>query len=71
MAGAGNYYSSPVAGDGKVYLLDQKGRLSVISGEGKWQVLHRAQFGEETYATPAIVDGRIYLRTDGHLYCFR
>jgi outer membrane protein assembly factor BamB len=68
--GAGNYYSSPVAGDGKVYLLDQKGRLSVISGEGKWTVLHRAQFGEETYATPAIVDGRIYLRTDGHLYCF-
>jgi len=45
--------------------------LSVVSGEGKWKVLHRAQFGEETYATPAIVDGRIYLRTDGHLYCFR
>ena len=71
VAGAGNYYSSPVAGDGKVYLLDQKGRLSVVSGEGKWKVLHRAQFCEETYATPAIVDGRIYLRTDGHLYCFR
>lgn len=71
VAGAGNYYSSPVAGDGKVYLLDQKGRLSVVSGEGKWKVLHRTQFGEETYATPAIVDGRIYLRTDGHLYCFR
>jgi len=69
--GAGNYYSSPVAGDGKVYLLDQKGRLSVISGEGKWKVLHRAQFGEETYATPALVDGRIYLRTHGHLYCFK
>ncbi|MEC7556867.1 MAG: PQQ-binding-like beta-propeller repeat protein, partial [Planctomycetota bacterium] len=27
--------------------------------------------GEETYATPAIVDGRIYLRTNGHLYCFK
>ena len=27
-------------------------------------------FGEDTYATPAIVDGRIYLRTAGHLYCF-
>ncbi len=69
--GTGNYYSSPVAGDGKVYLADQKGRLSVISGTGQWKVLHRAQFGEEIYATPAIVDGRIYLRTNGHLYCFR
>jgi hypothetical protein len=32
--------------------------------------LHSAEFGEEGYATPAIVDGRIYLRTSGHLYCF-
>ncbi|GIS63355.1 MAG: hypothetical protein CM1200mP2_55800 [Planctomycetaceae bacterium] len=41
VAGAGNYYISPgFAGDGKVYLLDQKGRLSVVSGEGKWKVLH-------------------------------
>ncbi len=47
------------------------GRLSVISGEGKWTVLQRAQLGEETYATPALVDRRIDLRTNGHLYCFK
>ena len=68
--GTGNYYSSPVAGDGKIYLIDQKGRLSVISGRGDWEVLHNIDFGEEAYATPAIVDGRIYLRTAGHMYCF-
>jgi outer membrane protein assembly factor BamB len=66
----GNYYSSPVAGDGKVYLLDEQGQLTVISAEGDWQVLHTAEFGEGGYATPAIVDGRIYLRTAVHLYCF-
>ena len=27
-------------------------------------------FGEAVYATPAIANGRIYLRTSGHLYCF-
>lgn len=65
-----NYYSSPVAGDDKLYLLNQLGELTVVSAAGEWQVLAEAEFGEETYATPAIVDGRIYLRTTGHLYCF-
>ena len=66
----GDYYSSPVAGDGKIYLLNEEGKLTVISDSGEWQVLHTADFGENTYATPALVDGRIYLRTTGHLYCF-
>ncbi len=66
----GEYYSSPVAGDGKIYLLNEEGKLTVISASSDWQVLHTADFGENTYATPALVDGRIYLRTTGHLYCF-
>ena len=44
--------------------------LSVVTAESEWKVIHSAEFGEEGYATPAIVDGRIYLRTSGHLYCF-
>ena len=67
--GTGNYYASPVAGDGKLYLCSQKGQVSVISPEAKWTVLADADFGEEIYATPALVDGRIYLRTTGYLYC--
>jgi hypothetical protein len=26
--------------------------------------------GDEVFATPAIADGRIYIRTKGMLYCF-
>lgn len=66
----GEYYSSPVAGDGKVYLLNEDGHLTVVKAEGKWETLHTAEFKEGGYATPALVDGRIYLRTSGHLYCF-
>ncbi|MBP90759.1 MAG: pyrrolo-quinoline quinone [Planctomycetaceae bacterium] len=66
----GGYYSSPVAGDAKVYLLNQKGELTVVTASAEWEVLSKADFGEEAYATPAIVDGHIYLRTVGHLYCF-
>jgi len=68
--GGGDYYSSPVGGDGKVYLLSQRGHLTVVSAAGDWQVLHRTRFDDDVYATPALVEGRIYLRTAGHLYCF-
>jgi len=67
---SGNYYASPVAGDGKIYLIDEQGRLTVLRADQTLQVLHTADFKEDTYGTPAIVDGRIYLRTAGHLYCF-
>ncbi|HEV3024103.1 MAG TPA: PQQ-binding-like beta-propeller repeat protein [Pirellulales bacterium] len=66
----GEYYSSPVAGDGKIYLVNAEGMLTVLRAAPRWEVISTAEFGESTYATPAIVDGRIYLRTAGHLYCF-
>jgi outer membrane protein assembly factor BamB len=67
---SGNYYSSPVGGDGKVYLFSQEGGLTVISARAEWEILHSANFEEEIYGTPALVDGRIYVRTASHLYCF-
>jgi outer membrane protein assembly factor BamB len=70
LPGAGNYYSSPVTGDGKVYLLSEQGQLTVVSAVGDWQLLAASDFEEEVHATPAIADGKIYLRTAGHLYCF-
>jgi outer membrane protein assembly factor BamB len=66
----GNYYSSPVVGDGKIYLLSERGWLAVIRAGRDWEVLSTTDFGEDIYATPAIADGKIYLRTAGHLYCF-
>jgi len=68
--GTGNYYASAVAGDNKIYLADQKGVVSVISSFAEWTELHTVEFKDEIYATPAIVDGKIYLRTNGHLFCF-
>ncbi|MBM4002718.1 MAG: pyrrolo-quinoline quinone [Planctomycetes bacterium] len=64
------YYSSPVTGDKKIYLLNEKGKLTVVSAQGAWQVLASADFNDPVYATPALVDGRIYLRTEHWLYCF-
>jgi outer membrane protein assembly factor BamB len=67
---SGEYYASPVAGDGKVYVADDQGRLTVLSAKNGWEVLHTVDFGEDIYATPALADGRVYVRTKGRLYCF-
>lgn len=69
----GDYYSSPVGADGKIFTLSEEGKLSVIQahGEGKdWEVLATNDFDDLCHATPAIAGGRIYLRTRGALYCF-
>ena len=70
LSGTGKYFSSPVLGDGKIYLLSDRGELSVVSAEPKWRQIGQADFEEDVYATPAIADGRLYIRTVGHLYCF-
>ena len=65
-----DYYASPVAGDGKIYLLNEQGQLTVVTATDKCEVLHTAEFKEDVYSTPAILDGRIYVRTAKALYCF-
>ena len=65
-----NYYSSPVAADGKLYVGSETGKVSVIRAQGDWEVLAVNNLDEPLYATPAIVGNRIYLRTGRALYCF-
>ncbi len=69
-SGTDDYYSSPVVADGKLFLIDEEGRLTILSADPECRTLHTADFGEKAFATPAIVGNRLYLRTNGHLYCF-
>jgi outer membrane protein assembly factor BamB len=69
--GPGNYYASLVAGDGKVYLASEQGVITVLQAGRDWSILSSYDFSERLLATPAIRDGRIYVRTDDALYCFR
>jgi outer membrane protein assembly factor BamB len=65
-----NYYASPVAGDGKVYLASEPGMVTVVNAGSASSTISSHDFGERTMATPAIADGEIYLRTETALYCF-
>ncbi|MEK6285974.1 MAG: PQQ-binding-like beta-propeller repeat protein [Acidobacteriota bacterium] len=64
------YFSSPVGADDKVFLIGQGGAVSVLKATGDWEILKVNQLDDECFATPAIADGRIYIRTRSALYCF-
>jgi hypothetical protein len=66
----GEYYASPVAADGKIFLASEEGKMSVLKAGPEWEVLGVNDLGEEIHATPALSGGRIYVRTRSSLYCF-
>jgi outer membrane protein assembly factor BamB len=67
------FYSSPAAGDGKLFFISEQGKAVVVrAGNSDWEVLSVTDLGEDVFATPAIAtDGRIYVRTAESLRCFR
>ncbi|MEP7274387.1 MAG: PQQ-binding-like beta-propeller repeat protein [Acidobacteriota bacterium] len=64
------YFASPVGADDKVFLIGQNGAMSVLKAAGEWEVVAVNEMDDECFATPAIADGRIYVRTGSALYCF-
>ncbi len=68
--GRGTHYASPVIADGKVFSTAGNGRISVLTLGPKPKVLAVNDMGDDTYATPAIVDGVVYVRTHSRLYAF-
>ncbi|MDX1982355.1 MAG: PQQ-binding-like beta-propeller repeat protein [Bryobacteraceae bacterium] len=64
------YFSSPVGADGKVYVSSEAGNVVVLKAGKEWEVLRVNDLDDMIYATPAIADNRIYLRTRSALYCF-
>jgi outer membrane protein assembly factor BamB len=70
MTALGEYYASPVAGDGKIYLVNLEGKTTVLKSGVDWEPLSTGDLGEQVIATPAIANGRIYIRTEGTLYGF-
>lgn len=64
------YSASPVAADGRIYLANEDGKVAVVKAAADWEVLAVNDLDEPIYATPALSQGSIYLRTQESLYCF-
>jgi hypothetical protein len=66
----GGYSASPVAAEGKIFLASEEGKVVVLRAGRDWEVLAINDLGEACHATPALSQGRIYLRSSDALYCF-
>lgn len=65
----GGFYSSPVIADGKLYVTDLRGTMYIFAASAEKNLLGTPKLGENTFATPAFSDGRIYLRGERSLFC--
>src|SRR5262245_34539287 len=63
-----DYYASPIGVDDKVYIASEHGKVVVLRAAGEWEVLAINEFDSDIYATPAISEGRMYIRTQNALY---
>jgi outer membrane protein assembly factor BamB len=69
--GAGDYFASPIAAEGKVYVASADGKVSVVRAGPDWELLHVNDLHDRIAATPAIAAGALFVRTHSKLYCFR
>ncbi|GDY08902.1 hypothetical protein LBMAG52_23880 [Planctomycetia bacterium] len=65
----GGYFASPVFGDGKIYLASENGNVVVLKNTADYEELAVNDVGESIIATPAIADGRLFIRTRTQLLC--
>jgi hypothetical protein len=64
----GNFSSSPLFADGRIYISSEEGLTHVLKPGRKFESLARNQLDGRILASPAVVDRAIYLRTDKSLY---
>ncbi len=64
------YFASPVAADDKLYLVTKSCKVAVLKAVAQWGVLAVNDLQDDCWATPAIADGRIYIRTQTAVYAF-
>jgi len=64
------YYASPVAADGKIFVVSASCKVTVLKAGAQWEILATNDLDEECWATPAIAGNSLIIRTRGALYSF-
>jgi outer membrane protein assembly factor BamB len=64
----GDYNSSPLFADGKIYISSREGLTTVVKPGRSFEALAKNQLPEQVFATPAAVNGSLFLRTAAGLY---
>jgi outer membrane protein assembly factor BamB len=66
----GEYFASPIYGDGKIYVAGENGFVVVLNNDGaELEILAKNDMGDAIIGTPAISDGQLIIRTRSRLFC--
>jgi outer membrane protein assembly factor BamB len=68
--GGGDYYASPVAADGRIFLCSTRGVVTVIEAADSLKILHQTNLGAPILATPALSGGLLLIRSGTTLWAF-
>jgi outer membrane protein assembly factor BamB len=63
------YWASPLAAEGRLYLVSEKGTVTVLKLGNEPEVLAVNEMADTILASPVASDGAIFLRSDKYLYC--
>ncbi|HUQ71411.1 MAG TPA: PQQ-binding-like beta-propeller repeat protein [Planctomycetaceae bacterium] len=65
----GTFYGSPICVQNKLYAIDTTGTVVVLAADREFAELARNPLNDLCHSTPAVANGRLYLRTYEHLIC--
>lgn len=65
----GKQYASSVLANGLVYMPNDEGTITVIKPGSEFEMVAQNSIGERMNASPAISNGKIFLRGNQHLFC--
>jgi outer membrane protein assembly factor BamB len=64
----GDFSASPVFADGRVYFQNEAGETFVVNASKQFELLATNDLAERTFASPAVADNTIFLRSESHLW---
>ncbi|MCH2374719.1 MAG: hypothetical protein MK538_11060, partial [Planctomycetes bacterium] len=65
----GDYSASLVYGAGHIYCCSEDGKVTIVRATPELKTVAEIDMEDPIYASPAIAQGRLYLRTWERLYC--
>jgi outer membrane protein assembly factor BamB len=66
----GDVTASPVLVGDKIVMISEKGEVAVLKADKEFDEPTKVSLGENVYASPAVADGKLFVRGTTHLFCF-
>jgi outer membrane protein assembly factor BamB len=62
--------ASPVMVGDKIVMISEKGEVAVVKADKEFEEPTKVLLGDKVYASPAVADGKVFIRGETHLFCF-